>query len=216
MVDVASQLAEVGWQAGLEFFAAELRNARIGRGLTQTEVGERIGVSSQSVHNWESGAVLPDGAHQERLAELFDLDVESWPSYFQELLREKVITRFTPRRPLPGRLRQARRESGLKQQEVADALQVSRNAISRYERGATAPSHRILRELAEQYAKPLTWFYETNSSAPDSPETGLTQERAQAVLDWVAEELSAMSDAEITAFFDRMRRNALGARLHAF
>ena len=52
-------------------------------------------------------------------------------------------------------LTEARRQSGLSQQEVAEALDVSRQAVSRWETGAAAPSTENLVELARLYGATL-------------------------------------------------------------
>lgn len=36
-----------------------MRAVRVGQGLTQVQVAERLGVTARTVHNWESGRVVP-------------------------------------------------------------------------------------------------------------------------------------------------------------
>lgn len=52
-------------------------------------------------------------------------------------------------------LTEARRQSGLSQKEVAEVLDVSRQAVSRWETGAAAPSTENLVELARLYGVAL-------------------------------------------------------------
>lgn len=60
--------------------------------------------------------------------------------------------------PLVGRrIAQARREAGLTQHQLADALGVSRRSVQGYESGAVAP-YRHLRRLAEVLGRPSEWF----------------------------------------------------------
>lgn len=60
--------------------------------------------------------------------------------------------------PLVGRrIAQARREAGLTQHQLADALGVSRRSVQGYESGAVAP-YRHLRRLAEVLGHPSEWF----------------------------------------------------------
>ena len=47
------------------------------RDMTQTELGERLGVSSQSVSNWERGESLPDLALLVDMADIFDRSLDS-------------------------------------------------------------------------------------------------------------------------------------------
>lgn len=48
-----------------------------------------------------------------------------------------------------------RKREGLSQMELAEAMEVSRQAISRWEAGATAPSTENLKCLSELYGVPL-------------------------------------------------------------
>ena len=63
-------------------------------------------------------------------------------------------------------LTEARRQSGLSQQEVAEALDISRQAVSRWETGAAAPSTEKLIELARLYGVTLDAL--VNGSAPEA------------------------------------------------
>ncbi len=51
--------------------AANLKAARLTRGLTQRAVAERIGASSDQVAKWERGDVRPGDEWQARLATFF-------------------------------------------------------------------------------------------------------------------------------------------------
>ena len=54
-------------------FSTNLREARKGLRLTQTELGEKIGVSQRSIANYESGKVVP---HRPTLASVLNMAVE--------------------------------------------------------------------------------------------------------------------------------------------
>lgn len=57
---------------------ANLRAARVGRGLTQKQVADAIGVTNRDVSRWENGAVEPGPKYRHRLAaELFGGDLSA-------------------------------------------------------------------------------------------------------------------------------------------
>lgn len=57
-------------------FAANLRNARKQRNLSQTELARQLFVSTQAVSKWERGEAVPDVTHICRLAQLFGLSTD--------------------------------------------------------------------------------------------------------------------------------------------
>lgn len=58
------------------------------------------------------------------------------------------------------RLRAAREEKGLTQEEVAQALDVPQTFVSKIEQGERRIDPLELEELASFYGKPLLWFLE--------------------------------------------------------
>lgn len=56
---------------------AFLRERRVRLAMTQAELSERIGVSAQSVSNWERGETLPDIALLPDLARILDCSIEA-------------------------------------------------------------------------------------------------------------------------------------------
>ena len=74
--------------------------------------------------------------------------------------------------PLPERLKQARRESGLTLERAAERVNTGFNTIWRYEAGHHRPSGPTLYALAALYGKPVEWFFEgkglPDASAPES------------------------------------------------
>ncbi len=53
-----------------------IKNARIGKNYTQTELGDLVGVSNKAVSRWENGDSFPDVALLETLANVLDLKIE--------------------------------------------------------------------------------------------------------------------------------------------
>lgn len=70
------------------------------------------------------------------------------------------------------RARQARREAGLSQQEVANALGVHRSAVSEWENGHAEPLMRYAAGLADLFDLPLDVFVTSHDPEADSASTG--------------------------------------------
>lgn len=71
-------MTQQGKQQIVHTVAANLREARLARKLTQHEVGVAVGTDGPSVSRWEMGRVEPGPAYRVALAELlFDGDVSA-------------------------------------------------------------------------------------------------------------------------------------------
>lgn len=57
--------------------AEQITNLRKSKGLTQNELGERIGVSFQAVSKWERGETLPDIAILPDLAKVLETSIDN-------------------------------------------------------------------------------------------------------------------------------------------
>ena len=88
---------------------AFIREHRVEKDLTQAELAERLGVSPQSVSNWERGESLPDIGVLKQIADMFDVTVDY-------LLQENVS-------PEQEQLRQAREKR--QNQTIVSLLAVS-------------------------------------------------------------------------------------------
>ena len=62
------------------------------------------------------------------------------------------------------RLRRAREEKALTQEEVANQVGVRPNTIYRHEAGIFEPTEPVLKMLAQVYGKPVEWFYGADSA----------------------------------------------------
>ncbi len=65
----------------VQAFAKRLVAARIAKGLTQAQLGEKLSVSQQTVAEWEAGRGFPRRSRREQLAELLGIDVGLPPRY---------------------------------------------------------------------------------------------------------------------------------------
>lgn len=60
-------------------FSEKLKKHRINAGLTQDELGLKLGVTCRTIQNYESGSVYPKKRETYRqLAELFCTDIDYW------------------------------------------------------------------------------------------------------------------------------------------
>ena len=73
----------------------------------------------------------------------------------------------TPSYASPERLRRARHEKGLTQEQVGERAGLTYNTISRYETGAVVPPQANLTLLSFIYEKPVSWFF-ADEVAPES------------------------------------------------
>ena len=64
---------------------ARIRECRKAAGLSQAELGRRVGVSQQAVGQWEKGVNLPEGARLVAVAEALAVSVD-------ELLGQRDLT----------------------------------------------------------------------------------------------------------------------------
>ena len=60
----------------METFGSQIRQMREARGITQSQLSDRMKVSRSTIANWEAGTRLPDLNMLSRLAQV--LDVETW------------------------------------------------------------------------------------------------------------------------------------------
>lgn len=75
----------------------------------------------------------------------------------------RIITHVTdtttvPRFTMADRLRKAREFAGMTQDELADAIGISRRTVTTYEHGGTRPSRVIIRGWALATGVPVDWL----------------------------------------------------------
>lgn len=99
------------------------------------------------------------------------------------------------------RLKELRKKSKLRQQDVADAINCSQAVYSRYENGEREPSKDVLRSLADYFGVTVDYIIgrEDNATKPDTHQqaeelqkenaamlSSLTPEEWQRVVDFIA------------------------------
>ena len=62
-------------------------------------------------------------------------------------------------------LREVRKSKGLTQKEVAEALLISKDSLSRYERGEQDPRLEVAIRLSKYYAVSMEYLYEVDNEA---------------------------------------------------
>ncbi len=108
--------------------------------------------------------------------------------------------------PIPARLRRARMESRLTQEQVGERAGLTRNSISRYESGSVFPSQLAMNMLAALYDKPYEWFFrEEEEPQGDSGRVNAPESAAQSEPDALGVIGSlAQVRQEFSARFDRL------------
>lgn len=82
---------------------------------------------------------------------------------------------------LQDRIRKAREHAGLKQEELAAKLDVTRHTLGRWEKGDNTPSPAKLEAIAIATGVPAEWFYANDAETPQQS-TAIPPERV--VLEW--------------------------------
>ena len=84
------------------------------------------------------------------------------------------------------RIREARKKCGLSQIDLADAMEVSRQTVSKWETGESAPEINKLPQLAKVLGVSLDWLFAEGASGDTSSEEPRTDRQAEpAYPDWL-------------------------------
>lgn len=57
-------------------FSNRLKELRLGNGLTQKQLADKLNVSQNAIYNWENGKRQPDFQTLEKLAKIFDVNID--------------------------------------------------------------------------------------------------------------------------------------------
>ncbi len=60
------------------FLSQEIKKLRIKTGLSQKELGEKLGISNQAISKWESGQSNPSAEHIFKLSKIFNVSIDSF------------------------------------------------------------------------------------------------------------------------------------------
>ena len=201
----------------LRAFGMRLRSLRRNVGYTQEVVAEIMGISTQTVRNWEAGRTEPSEENKIKLAEQYGVARDAFLELNEMPADDpNLMLRYEPSAVSPSRLLDARLEAGLTQAEVARRTGMNRNTVGRYENGRMLPSRYTLTTMASVYGKELEWFMDSHTQeAEEQPayrpspaalrgEEARTRERslreAEMALADAAPDLSTESLREIVSF----------------
>lgn len=134
--------------------AANLAAGRKQAALSQNQVAEALAVSRQAVSKWESGKAAPSLACCAALAALYRITPDELLT--GKMPPDKTDFPFLPEDSLAEKLRKTRSEAGLSQGALAEALAVSRQSVSKWERGEAEPDVERLAALAALLSLPLS------------------------------------------------------------
>lgn len=81
---------------------------------------------------------------------------------------------------LQDRIRKAREHAGLKQDELAQKLDTTRQTLGRWENGSHTPTEKNLQALAEATGVPIEWFYADSEDSSAS----LSALHAKLTVEW--------------------------------
>lgn len=73
-------------------YGEKIAGLRKERGMTQSELGEKLNVTFQAVSKWERGESLPDFETMSRLSKLFDVPLSYFQTEGEEVVAEEVAT----------------------------------------------------------------------------------------------------------------------------
>ena len=205
----------------LKLLGSRLRSARIGAGLTQEQAAARLGISAQTIRNWEAGRHEPSTTAFEGIEILYEVG----SAEISEVLKTIQTTpepalRYNRIPADAAKLREARARSRLTQAEVAARTGVSENSIGRYENALARPTFSNLMKLAEAYDIQAYDLIADGSEAEVAylfPGFGLRGQRAPAPMDEAQRayetakpDLSPEAVKSITDFIRYIHQHELG------
>lgn len=140
----------------MQSFGEHLKTLRKAANLTQTMLADKLNIHPQTVSKWERDLSRPDISQLGELAGVLGVTLEKLCG--QEETGETYTGSFDAVQM--GKQIGIRRISrGESQEQLAEALQTSTDAISRWERGITCPDIEQLTALAAYFGIPVSRLY---------------------------------------------------------
>ena len=140
----------------MENFGETIKTLRKSSDLTQTQFAEKLGVHLQTISKWERGLLVPDFSLLGEIASALSVSLETLLGMPQG---EETFTGAFDMASFGKVLAEARKKKNESQSELAEALGVSTDNISKWERGITCPDAVVLVSLAEHFEMPASKLY---------------------------------------------------------
>lgn len=120
----------------------KIKDARKRKKLTQRELAERLGLATGTIQQYELNKREPKQEQVKRIAEALDIPWQSL--YFED---DEQYDEFV-RLDYGTKIRRLRENKGWTQDDLAEALNISRSAVADYENSVTEPSSDMFKEIA--------------------------------------------------------------------
>lgn len=173
--------------------AEKISYFRTNKGLTQEQLASLLGVSKQSVSNWETGLKFPRFKFISELANIFNVSVTELVSN-DSTTSDSDLSIF-----IGNKIKVLRETNGLTQDDLATNLGLTRQSISRYETGERKVSLDILYDLAKTFSVSMDSFFPAKATAPLCPDINEKLDIGQAINNL----LDRMYRADDVTFFGR-------------
>ena len=150
-----------GGRAALTRLGNRLRGARQDAGLTQAQAAQYVGVTAQTIRNWETARNEPPPLAIQKLADKYNVSEDA---LLQNLVEPLLPSRPSQRFPYDrvtvdgDKLSRARTNANLTQVEVSYKTGIHPRAIGRYEKNISNPPVTTLQVLANLYDRPAGSF----------------------------------------------------------
>ncbi|MBQ8528490.1 MAG: helix-turn-helix domain-containing protein [Clostridia bacterium] len=117
------------------FISKRIRELRLEHGLTQKELSLLINKSESTVRMWELGKSEPDIQTIRMLSEIFSISTDYIISEVQSSVPPKSTDKTARPLTIGDRIRLLRKESGMSQEDLAILLNITKQAVYKYESG---------------------------------------------------------------------------------
>lgn len=139
----------------MEFYE-RLKNLRKQANLTQADFANKLGVHFQTISKWERGTTLPDISMLGIIADNLSVSLEELLSVKTDKM---VFNGNFDQKELAQVIAFYRKEKGLSQTELAQKLNVSADAVSKWERSVISPDMVSLVNMSKEFDVSLSALY---------------------------------------------------------